>query len=77
MKKIRLFVMFYMVKFFERIGDNMYLNIRVELKKKENQVVSDKLRGMYKRYFKFRARQIKIKKSTTSVLLLLFSSCWS
>ena len=43
MKKIRLFVMFYMVKFFEKIGDNMYLNIRVELKKKENQVVSDKL----------------------------------
>ena len=39
MKKMKLFVMFYMVKMFERIGDNMYLNIRVELKKNENQVL--------------------------------------
>ncbi len=69
MKKIRLFVMFYMVKFFERIGDNMYLNIRVELKKKENQVVSDKLKGMYKRYFKFRARQIKMEKKYLDLAL--------
>lgn len=69
MKKIRLFVMFYMVKLFERIGDNMYLNIRVELKKKENQVVSDKLRGMYKRYFKFRAKQIKMEKKYLDLAL--------
>lgn len=69
MKKIRLFVMFYMVKLFEKIGDNMYLNIRVELKKKENQVVSDKLRGMYKRYFKFRARQIKMEKKYLDLAL--------
>ncbi|MGN8913841.1 hypothetical protein [Anaerofustis butyriciformans] len=62
MKKIKLFVMFYMVKMFERIGDNMYLNIRVELKKNENQVVNDRLVNMYKRYFKFRAKQLKIKK---------------
>lgn len=62
MKKMKLFVMFYMVKMFERIGDNMYLNIRVELKKNENQVINDKLVNMYKRYFKFRAKQLKIKK---------------
>ncbi|MCO8193224.1 hypothetical protein [Anaerofustis sp. NSJ-163] len=62
MKKMKLFVMFYMVKMFERIGDNMYLNIRVELKKNENQVVNDRLVNMYKRYFKFRAKQLKIKK---------------
>ena len=59
---MKLFVMFYMVKMFERIGDNMYLNIRVELKKNENQVVNDRLVNMYKRYFKFRAKQLKIKK---------------
>mgnify|MGYP003286030855 CR=1 FL=1 len=62
MKKMKLFVMFYMVKMFERIGDNMYLNIRVELKKNENQVINDRLVNMYKRYFKFRAKQLKIKK---------------
>lgn len=62
MKKLKLFVMFYMVKMFEKIGDNMYLNIRVELKKKQNQVVNDRLINMYKRYFKFRAKQLKIKK---------------
>ena len=62
MKKMKLFVMFYMVKMFERIGDNMYLNIRVDLKKNENQVINDRLVNMYKRYFKFRAKQLKIKK---------------
>ncbi len=63
MKKIKLFFMYHIINVMEKIGDNMYLNIRTKVAENGNNSIGEDTINMYKRYFKFRVIQLRVKKT--------------
>lgn len=63
MKKIKLFFMYHIINVMEKIGDNMYLNIRTKVAENDNNSIGEDTINMYKRYFKFRVIQLRVKKT--------------